>query len=156
MHEEGDEIRDPTQGMFDLLVKNAIDFLERAIAEIEERPKYSIINFFSAVELIFKARLMTEHWSLVIAKPENANLRKFKEGDFQSVNLDQTVARLKNISGENFTDHELRTFETLRKHRNKLVHFFHPASVENPDAVTLEVAVVELCRGWWFLHRLLK
>ncbi len=120
-----EEISKFTEGMFDLLVKNAIDFLERATAEIEDRPKYSIINFFSAVELFFKARLMREHWSLIIAKPEDASITKFRDGDFQSVTLEQATKRLKNISSENITDEEMNSFNDLRKHRNKLVHFFH-------------------------------
>lgn len=145
-----------TDNTFDLLVRNALDFLDRAIAEIEESPKYSIINFFSAVELFFKARLMREHWSLVIAKPEHANLKKFRDGDFQSVTLDQSIERLKNIAGENLTDNEVNPFRVLRKHRNQLVHFFHDSSAKNPDVATLEAAVIELCKGWWLLHRLLK
>jgi len=33
------EVSEFSDGLFDLLVKNAIDFLERATAEIKERPK---------------------------------------------------------------------------------------------------------------------
>lgn len=34
---------------------------------------------------------MLEHWSLIISKPEQADLGKFKEGDFQSVTLDEAI-----------------------------------------------------------------
>jgi hypothetical protein len=150
-----EEISKFTEGMFDLLVKNAIDFLERATAEIEDRPKYSIINFFSAVELFFKARLMREHWSLIIAKPEDASITKFRDGDFQSVTLEQATKRLKNISSENITDEEMNSFNDLRKHRNKLVHFFHSQYAEEPDEETLQNTVAELSKAWLFLYRLL-
>jgi hypothetical protein len=50
------------------LVANAIDFLTLATEEFEGRPKHSIIAFHSAVELVLKARLMHEHWSLVVGK----------------------------------------------------------------------------------------
>jgi hypothetical protein len=51
----------------DRLVANAIDFLRRAINEFKKDPKYSIIHFSAAVELLLKARLMAEHWSLVVS-----------------------------------------------------------------------------------------
>jgi hypothetical protein len=155
MHLKSSEKAEFTESMFDSLVKNAIDFLERATAEIEERPKYSIINFFNAVELFLKARLMKEHWALVIAKPEVANIRKFRDGDLPSVTLEQSIHRLRNIAGESLTDVEISSFNELRKHRNKLVHFFHPRYAGAPDESTLEDVVVELCKGWLFLHRLI-
>ena len=54
--------------MFNRLVENAFDFLFKAISEIEGQPKYSVIHFYAAVELFVKARLMKEHWSLVISQ----------------------------------------------------------------------------------------
>ena len=42
--------------MFSRLVENAFDFLFKAIAEIKEQPKHSIIHFYAAVELLVKAR----------------------------------------------------------------------------------------------------
>ena len=54
--------------LFDRLVDNALDFLNRSIADFEKSPKYSVIHFYTAVELFVKARLMAEHWSLVVAK----------------------------------------------------------------------------------------
>ena len=43
------------------LVLNGFDFLTEAIASLEGKPKYSIINFYSAVEIFIKARLLHEH-----------------------------------------------------------------------------------------------
>ena len=40
-----------TERVFDSIVRNAIDFLETSLAELETRPKYSVINFYSAIEL---------------------------------------------------------------------------------------------------------
>ena len=40
-----------------LLVENAIDFLNQAADELANNPKYSVIHFYTAVELLLKARL---------------------------------------------------------------------------------------------------
>ena len=50
--------------MFKSLVENALDFLFKAVSEINDNPKYSVIHFYAAVELFVKARLMKEHCKL--------------------------------------------------------------------------------------------
>jgi hypothetical protein len=85
---------------FDALVENAFDFLREAIAEFRDKPKYSIIHFCAAVELILKARLLREHWTLVLRQPEKADLVKFKTGDFLSISVKEAVLRLDNILRE--------------------------------------------------------
>ena len=139
--------------MFESLVENAIDFMKVSLRELESSPKYSVINFCSAVEIFFKARLMAEHWSLVVAKPENATLSKFKEGEFKSVTLYHAITRLENIAGETFSESEKKTFRILREHRNKLVHFFHGEYVNTTDQQTISRIVSEQCRAWLYLHR---
>ena len=47
--------------IFDSLARNAFDFLERGIGEFDKTPKYSVIHFCAAVEMLLKARLMKEH-----------------------------------------------------------------------------------------------
>jgi len=141
--------------MFDSLVENAIDFMKVSLRELESSPKYSVINFCSAVEIFFKARLMAEHWSLVVAKPETATLSKFKEGEFKSVTLDQAISRLENIAGEKFSKTSKTTFTTIREHRNKLIHFFHPQYVTTVNTQTRNQIVSEQCQAWLHLHRLL-
>jgi hypothetical protein len=44
--------------------ESAFDFLESSVDEIKTHPKYSVIHFATAVELLLKARLIHEHWSL--------------------------------------------------------------------------------------------
>lgn len=141
--------------MFESLVENAIDFMKVSLRELESSPKYSVINFCSAVEIFFKARLMAEHWSLVVAKPETATLSKFKEGEFKSVTLDQAISRLENIAGEKFSKNSKTTFTTIREHRNKLIHFFHPEYVTSKNEQIKTQIVSEQCQAWLHLHRLL-
>tara|TARA_B100000965_G_scaffold361709_1_gene343253 strand:+ start:503 stop:721 length:219 start_codon:yes stop_codon:yes gene_type:complete len=52
--------------LFDSLVKNAIDFLDSSLDDLEKRPKNSIVDFYTSIELFLKARLMDEHWTLIL------------------------------------------------------------------------------------------
>src|SRR5437660_505987 len=110
--------------LFDSVVRNAIEFLERSLEEFSERPKYAVMNFYQAVELFVKARLMREHWSLIITKVEDADLDKFLAGNFHSVTLDLAIQRLLKIVKDAPTKNAAATFSPLRDHRNRLAHFF--------------------------------
>ncbi|MEQ4691025.1 hypothetical protein [Providencia manganoxydans] len=52
--------------LFNSLVLNAIDFLYSSIDNLDKRPKNSIVDFYTAIELFLKARLMLEHWTLIL------------------------------------------------------------------------------------------
>lgn len=93
-----DKTKTKPQEMFDQLVENAIDFLSHSLEELEEKPKYSVINFCVAIELFLKARLLLEHWSLVIEDPQNANITKFLSGEFKTVGIDDAIQRLEGIA----------------------------------------------------------
>lgn len=141
---------DPMAG----LVDNALDFLERAFNEFQASPKYSVIHFYAAVELLLKARLLAEHWSLVIAKPQDADKEKFLKGDFQSVTLDDAVKRLERIVGSGLTPGEVQQVQRLGRHRNRMMHFFHDADGAAGVELRKEIAVEQL-RAWHTLNRLL-
>ena len=64
--------KNPSGEFFDSLVSNAIDFLSRSITDLKKRPKYSVINVCVGLEIFLKARLIKEHWALVVTKPETA------------------------------------------------------------------------------------
>ena len=140
--------------IFESLTRNAFDFLKRGIDEFDKAPKYSVIHFCAAVEMLLKARLMKEHWSLVVSKPDQANLAKFIAGDFMSVTMDEARARIRDIAGEDIADDAFNSFRALANHRNKMVHFFH-ADVDGDDKAKSKI-VAEHCRSWFHLHRLLN
>ena len=147
--------RDPISQklIFQSVVQNAIDFFQKSIAELRKNPKYSVINFCSAIELFLKARLMLEHWSLIITKPEQANFQKFMIGDFQAVSMDGALERLENVGGQAINKDERKCFDQIREHRNKLVHFYHSKYIGNTDKKTIQSIVSEQCKGWFYLHR---
>jgi len=82
--------------LFDSLMTNAFDFLSKSIEEFDENPKYSLVNFYSAIELLLKARLLYDHWSMVVAKGSDLNYDSFIKGDFQSVTSKDSIYRLRN------------------------------------------------------------
>jgi hypothetical protein len=140
---------------FKLLVQNAFDFLKHSIEEFDTAPKYSVIHFCAAVEILLKARLLKEHWSLVISKPEEAKLDDFfKAGKFQSVTLEGARKRLCNIANDDIGDKAYNSFHALAEHRNKMIHFFHPDVDDTKEAKAQIVA--EHCRSWCCLLRLLE
>lgn len=140
--------------IFDSLTRNAFDFLERGIAEFDKSPKYSVIHFCAAVEMLLKARLMKEHWSLIVSKPDQANLAKFMAGDFISVTLEDARARIRDVAGEDIGDDAYNSFRALANHRNKMVHFFHQG-LDSDEKAKAQI-VAEHCRSWFHLHRLLN
>lgn len=143
------------QEVFNSLVTNAIDFLKVSVAELKERPKYSVINFCTSIELFLKARLLKEHWSLIISRPEDANLNSFHAGNFKSVNMTEAIKRLNNIANQRLTLQEVECFEQIRQQRNKLVHFFDKKYSGKQFTRTINKIMVEQYKGWLYLHELL-
>jgi len=124
------------------LVDNAIDFLSESIDSLANRPKHSVIAFYTSVELFLKARLLEEHWSLVVSRKQEPDWGKFVSGDFQSVSLDESCRLLDKVSGSGLTEKEIRAFREVRNDRNKMVHFFHDAeSDEDGRRLREEIAI---------------
>lgn len=141
--------------MFDSLVENGLDFLSKAISELKDQPKYSVIHFHAAVELFVKARLMHEHWSLIVSKRQEPDWDKFVTGDFLSVSLDEAAGRLDKVVRSALSGADLAAFREVAKHRNKMVHFFHEAhSAEESSELTRSIVKQQL-KAWYFLHQLL-
>ena len=141
--------------MLEKLVRNGLDFLEKSISEITQHPKYSVIHFHSAVELFLKARLLAEHWTLVISPRKTPDWEMFISGNFQSVSLDDASDRLTKVVRSGLTKNELQTFRNITKHRNKMVHFFHEAHNDEENKEQLRSIVKQQLTGWYFLHKLL-
>jgi hypothetical protein len=141
--------------MLDRLVENALDFLERSLADFDKAPKYSVIHFYAAVELFLKARLLAEHWSLVVAKRQEPDLRKFETGDFQSATLDEAADKLDKVLQSPLLPAELSQFRNLAKHRNRMVHFFHEAATAKAQDDLKQQIAKEQLKAWFYLNRML-
>lgn len=140
---------------FVALVRNAINFLNRSHKEFEEGElKHSVIDFYTALELFLKARLLAEHWTLIISGRDKADRKKFEAGDFRSVTLSESIERLSGVIGVGLTQSQKQIFQQLGKHRNQMVHFFHSAEAQEDEELKAKVAIEQL-KAWYELHSLL-
>jgi hypothetical protein len=139
---------------FNLVVENAFDFFRKSLEEFDKEPKYSVIHFHAAVELIMKARLLWDHWTLIITRPDTANLNNFRSGNFQSVSIKDAKIRLESIIQDGLTRNEYDCFIRLSDHRNRMVHFYHPGNIGNKSE--LEKIVAEQCLAWYYISKIFE
>jgi hypothetical protein len=128
------------------LIDNALDFLIAAAKEVEQDDNWSLVvmTAFAGIELLLKARLYDEHWSLIFDRIYNATLESVQSGDFRSVGVDSALKRLKNIAGVSVDDHFDGRVTRLRDLRNKATHFKLGTNKKDTRSVTaaaLEVAI---------------
>lgn len=142
-----------TEQIFENLCENALDFLDKSICDLDEEPKYALVHFSSAVELILKARLLKEHWSLIVDK--NPDLEKFKRGDLRSVSHLEAMNRLSKIVNDPVGINAKQSFETVVKHRNRVVHFYHSDEQKNTEEFKVVVAT-DLCLALYHLQQTLN
>jgi hypothetical protein len=151
---------------FRSLVENGMDFVESGISDLWDikgkKRKYAILNFYSGIELLLKARLLHEHWSLCVDDIRKADINRFESGDFISVNLDGTISRLEKILGIALPSAAVSAFRDLRAHRNRLIHFYHPnlkprrvrrKGEEDPEMTSI---VKDQLKSWFFLRRIIQ
>lgn len=135
---------------FAKLTENAFIFLERSLNQIKTEPQLSLINYYTAIELFFKARLLKEHWTLIISDSKGApKFADFCKGEFKSVTLSECAERIQNVCEEPVVA-EAKKFDPLRKHRNKAVHFFHPAYAAG-DSAEINQIMLEQFHCWIYL-----
>ena len=107
--------------VFKALTENGIDFLLTSAGDLESRPKYSVVHFAVGVELLLKARLLVEHWSLVLARPEKADLSEFARGEIQTIAIPEALIRLPKVTGSVLSITERDALNQVARHRNRTV-----------------------------------
>lgn len=122
-------MRRSTESVGSGLLENAFAFFQRAKDISESELSFSLVHFCTGLELLFKYRLMQEHWSLISQK--TTSKEKFRSGDFQSVDFESAVERLQKIAGVQISDAALKRLQAVRRDRNKIVHFVHQALSAN-------------------------
>ncbi|MDO3552068.1 hypothetical protein [Ralstonia pseudosolanacearum] len=133
---------------FENLVQNGIDFLEKAMSQLDSDPKHSVINFYTAVEIFLKAPLVHDHWTLVVLD-RDMNRQKYEAGDFLSVSFEDACARLGAALSKPLKSSAKEAFDRVRKHRNRMVHFYHSGiDGKQRDEIKLEQA-----QAWFELNR---
>lgn len=150
-----DFVEDKNDILIQRVIENAFDFLETAIRQFKSSPKYSIINFCAAVELMLKARLMHEHWSLIVYD-KSPDIKLFRNGNFKSIGFKDMIPRIESVTGDVIPKEITECFSRLANHRNKIIHFFHEAHSGEEAEKRQEKIAIEQCLGWYFLRKLLK
>lgn len=109
------------------LIQNAEDFLleavEHAKASSARDWKYAILHLSSALELLLKALLHKEHWSLLFENVKEASTKKLQAGDFQSTSFDTALERIESIVGITIEPKDRKYLKGLRHLRNRSTHF---------------------------------
>lgn len=118
------------------VLENGLDFILMSINNLiitnENKPddeankrlmKYSLLHLSSGIELVFKHRLLQEHWTYVFADMNKAKKEALQSGDFKSADNETIVDRLKNLCDIDLTQNEIKDLRNLRNRRNKAEHF---------------------------------
>lgn len=136
---------------FNKLTNNMFQNLSKSIECIDTDGKTSIIYYFSALELMFKARLLKEHWSFILQDIDDkkANINNFKNGDFLTVSFDVAASRIRNLFQDLDKDYE-KHFEELKKIRNRLIHF------DCFDDKNKDLSIESISKTWYYLYKLLN
>ncbi|UQI49765.1 hypothetical protein M1P56_35225 (plasmid) [Streptomyces sp. HU2014] len=127
-------------------VENGVDYLvsvaDHLSGEGPPRPrdiKYAVLHLQAAAEVLLKARLLREHWSLVFKDPGTATRNRFEQGDFESCTTDAALDRLRNIAGVRIDDKTAASLKSLAKSRNALQHYGLTAPARAVEARAAEV-----------------
>ena len=109
------------------LLANGIDFIlgaaERAKIGAPRDLKYAMLHLVDGVELLVKARLEQEHWTLLFVQVDKASQEKLRSGDFKSVDFEQAYRRLRDIVGVEIDAPVWKHLNDLRKLRNRTRHY---------------------------------
>lgn len=134
------------------LLKNGVEFLDKAIDEFEAKHyKYSVVSFWTAVEILLKVPLASEHWTLVCTG-KKVSRKSYLTGDFQSVSYEETCDRLEGILEKPLPAATKALFKAIKNHRNRVVHFFHKDFSEE-DVKTI---LAEQAGAWFALNRYIR
>lgn len=119
---------EPSKQLNETLLDNALDFLLSAAEAVrrDEGPrslKEAVLHLANGMELLIKARLAQEHWSLIFSNVDQADYEKIAEADFVSVDFPKALGRMERIAGVAVEKSSADRLSSLRKIRNQLTHF---------------------------------
>ncbi|MFJ9900332.1 hypothetical protein ACIQPR_44080 [Streptomyces sp. NPDC091280] len=150
IYDPGREVEHPGSEVVFPPVPNGLDYLLSVVEHLEsgdERVsardlKYAVLHLAAGAEVLLKARLQLEHWSLVFKDPGQAKRSELESGTLKSCGPDETVQRLKDIAGIVISDKDTSALWKLAKHRNSLQHYGLFGQSGNARAVESQAAEV--------------
>ncbi|MFJ2109482.1 hypothetical protein ACIOHH_33480 [Streptomyces microflavus] len=127
-------------------IPNGIDYLVSVVKHLHPDTggtprdiKYAVLHLQAAAEVLLKARLSHEHWSLVFKDPAKANWDDVADASFESCTTTAAVERLRNIASLPITKKNADALADLAKDRNRLQHY---GLTHNAKAVESRAATV--------------
>jgi len=140
-----------TNKYFNKIVNNMFENLTKSIDCIGKDGKSSVIYYFSALELLFKARLFKEHWAFILQNIDDKKIKinNLENGDFQTVSFDTAISRIQNLFQDLDVGYE-KYFDDLRKTRNRLIHF------DCTDPNDKEFSIKNISKTWYYVYKLLN
>ncbi|WP_405473981.1 hypothetical protein [Streptomyces canus] len=133
-------------------VRNGMDYLTSAVLHLAPTPypsrdrpindrelKYAVLHLQAATEVLLKARLVREHWSLVFKDPGKAARSAFEQGKFESCSINATMDRLADIANVPITQKQRSAIKDLAETRNALTHYGHTANAYAVEARAVTV-----------------
>lgn len=111
--------------------------------------KYTVLHLQAATEVLLKARLAHEHFSLIFADPPRATRDAWQKGDFKSCSTLDAFDRLLNIVGLPLAGEDRKRINELSNHRNALQHYglkHNAYAIESRAATVLDFLIT-------FIHR---
>jgi hypothetical protein len=128
-------------------VPNGVDYLV-SVVELLSREKgdpsardlkYAVLHLQAASEVLLKARLQIEHWTLVVKDAAKTKKHKHQDGDFESPTHAEAVRRLVDVVGIDISEEDRKALLGLAKTRNSLQHW---GLTESAPAVEARAAAV--------------
>lgn len=138
--------KEQRRAVFNALAQNGLGFIERSAVELPKDQQVSIAHFATGVELVLKARLFAEHWTLIAERPHQCNWAAVESGTVKSIQASDLCAALSTITGDSL-HHEQPVFRRVFEHRNRVLHW-----LPHDDVVAV---TAEQCRAWHALYSLL-
>ncbi|MFI6280491.1 hypothetical protein [Streptomyces sp. NPDC050988] len=125
-------------------ILNGVDYLVSVVDLLKYKPtprdlKYAVLHLQAAAEVLLKARLQIEHWSLVFKDVGKAKKRQYQDADFESAATVETVRRLRDIVGISIADKDAKSLDDLARTRNALQHYGLKASAPAIEARAVTV-----------------
>jgi hypothetical protein len=126
------------------VVENGVDYLLSVVDHLTHDPtprdlKYAVLHLQAATEVLLKARLADEHFSLVFKDPGRASHSSFINGSFESCGTKEVISRLRNIACVTIDEKDSKAVEALAQARNALQHYGLTASAYAVEAQAVRV-----------------
>ncbi|MEU1824210.1 hypothetical protein ABZ502_17505 [Streptomyces abikoensis] len=131
-------------------VLNGLDYLASVVEHLSGQPtardlKYAVLHLQAGTEVLLKARLQQEHWTLVLQdlgkeiRKKGTARENFAQGEFISCGTAETLERLQDVVGLDLDTRHTAAVTKLGKTRNALQHY---GLTQSAHAVEAQAATV--------------